>query len=46
MLQEMGVETGIDLNRLIGCAKYARTIIQKDLPSHLLSSGTICWEGT
>ncbi len=46
MLEEMGIETGIDLNRLIGCARYARTIIQKDLPSHLLSSGTICWEGT
>lgn len=46
MLQEMGIETGIDLNRLIDCAKYARTIIQKDLPSHLLSAGTICWEGT
>jgi len=46
MLEEMGIETGIDLNRLMGCAKYARTIIQKDLPSHLLSAGTICWEGT
>jgi hydroxymethylglutaryl-CoA lyase len=46
MLQEMGIETGIDLNRLIDCAKYARTIIQKDLPSHLLSAGTICWGGT
>ena len=46
MLEEMGIETGIDRNRLIGCAKYARTVIQKDLPSHLLSAGTICWEGT
>ena len=46
MLEEMGIETGIDLNRLIDCAKYARTIIQKDLPSHLLSAGKICWEGT
>jgi hydroxymethylglutaryl-CoA lyase len=46
MLEEMGIETGIDLQRLIGCAEYARTSIQKDLPSHLLSAGTICWEGT
>jgi hydroxymethylglutaryl-CoA lyase len=46
MLQEMGIETGVDLQKLIDCAKYARTIIQKDLPSHLLSAGTICWEGT
>ena len=46
MLQEMGIETGVDLQKVIDCAKYARTIIQKDLPSHLLSAGTICWEGT
>jgi len=46
MMDEMGIETGIDLQRLIDCAKYAREIIQKDLPSHLLSAGTICWEGT
>lgn len=46
MLQEMGIETGIDLQKLIDCAKYAREIIQRDLPSHLLSAGKICWEGT
>jgi hydroxymethylglutaryl-CoA lyase len=46
MLEEMGIETGIDLQKLIGCAEYARTIMQKDLRSHLLSAGTICWEGT
>ncbi len=46
MLEEMGIETGIDLQKLIGCAEYARTITQKDLRSHLLSAGTICWEGT
>ena len=46
MLEEMGIETGIDLQKLIGCAEYARAIIQKDLPSHLLSAGKICWEGT
>jgi len=44
MLEEMGVETGIDLQKLIDCAKYAREIIQRDLPSHLLSAGKICWE--
>lgn len=45
MLEEMGIETGIDLQKLIDCAKYGREILQKDLRSHLLSSGTICWEG-
>lgn len=44
MLEEMGIETGINLQRLIECAKYAREIIQRELPSHLLSAGKICWE--
>ncbi len=44
MLDEMGIETGIDLQKLIDCAKYARQIIQRELPSHLLSAGRICWE--
>jgi hydroxymethylglutaryl-CoA lyase len=46
MLQEMGIETGIDLERLIDCAKYAKRIIQRDLPSHLLGAGRVCWERT
>jgi hydroxymethylglutaryl-CoA lyase len=45
MLEEMGIDTGVDLQRLIDCAKYAREIIQRDLPSHLLKAGKICWEG-
>ncbi len=45
MLQEMGIETGVDLQKLIDCAKYAREIVQKDLPSHLTDAGKICWEG-
>jgi hydroxymethylglutaryl-CoA lyase len=45
MLEEMGVETGIDLQKLIDCAKYAREIIKKDLPGHLIRAGRICWEG-
>jgi hydroxymethylglutaryl-CoA lyase len=44
MLEEMGIETGIDLQKLIDCAKYAGKIIQRDLPSHLLKAGTIRWE--
>jgi hydroxymethylglutaryl-CoA lyase len=46
MLEEMGIETGIDLQKLIDCAKYAREIIKKDLPSHLIRSDRICWEGS
>ncbi|MEW6374902.1 MAG: hydroxymethylglutaryl-CoA lyase [Thermodesulfobacteriota bacterium] len=44
MLQEMGIDTGVDLQRLVDCAKYAREIIRRDLPSHLLKAGRICWE--
>jgi len=46
MLEEMGIKTGIDLQKLIDCAKYAGEIIKKDLPSHLIRSGRICWEGS
>jgi hydroxymethylglutaryl-CoA lyase len=46
MMEEMGIETGIDLQKLIDCAKYAREIIKKDLPSHLIRSDRICWEGS
>lgn len=45
MLEEMGIETGIDLQKLIECAKYAGEIIGKGLPGHLLHSGKICWKG-
>lgn len=46
MLDEMGIETGIDLEKLIECAKYAREIIGKELPGHLIHSGKICWEAS
>jgi hydroxymethylglutaryl-CoA lyase len=46
MLQEMEIETGVDLQKLIDCAKYAREIIQKDLPGHLINAGRVCWKGT
>ncbi len=44
MLQEMGIETGIDLQRLIDCAKYARETLGKDLSSHLIQAGPIQWD--
>jgi len=45
MFEEMGVETGVDLPKLIECARYAGEIIGKGLPSHLLHSGKVRWEG-
>jgi hydroxymethylglutaryl-CoA lyase len=44
MLEEMGIETGVNLEKLIQCAQYAREIIKKDLPGHLIRAGRICWE--
>lgn len=45
MLEEMGIETRVDLQKLIDCAKYAGEIIGKGLPGHLIHSGKTCWEG-
>lgn len=39
MLHEMGVETGIDLDKLIGCARLAQETISCDLPGHVLKAG-------
>ena len=45
MLEEMGIETGVDLPKLIECAKFAGKIVKKELPGHLVRSGRIHWEG-
>jgi hydroxymethylglutaryl-CoA lyase len=45
MMEEMGIETGINLDRLIACASYAGEIIQKGLPGHLIHAGRVHWEG-
>jgi hydroxymethylglutaryl-CoA lyase len=39
MCADMGIETGIDLDALIGCAALARDIVGRDLPSALLHAG-------
>ena len=39
MLHEMGIETGIDLDRLLACARLAQEIVGTDLPSHLIKAG-------
>jgi hydroxymethylglutaryl-CoA lyase len=45
MLEEMGVRTGIDLGKLIDCARYTREILGKTLPGHLATAGRIRWAG-
>jgi hydroxymethylglutaryl-CoA lyase len=43
MLHEMGVETGIDLERLLGCARQAQEVLGRRLSGHLLTAGPIDW---
>ncbi len=39
VLHEMGIETGVDLDKLIGCARLIGELTGKDLPSHILKAG-------
>jgi hydroxymethylglutaryl-CoA lyase len=43
MLHEMGVETGIDLERLLGCARQAQEVLGRPLSGHLLTAGPVDW---
>jgi hydroxymethylglutaryl-CoA lyase len=39
MCEDMGIDTGIDLDALVDCAALARDIVGRDLPSALLHAG-------
>ncbi len=43
MLHEMGVETGIDLPRLIEASRAAQEILGRPLGSHVLRAGPVDW---
>ena len=43
MLQEMGIETGIDLDALIACARRVQEILGRPLGSHTLVAGPVEW---
>lgn len=43
MLHEMGVETGIDLDALIGAARAAQGVLGRPLGSHVLRAGPVNW---
>ncbi|HTW11414.1 MAG TPA: hydroxymethylglutaryl-CoA lyase [Solirubrobacteraceae bacterium] len=43
MLHEMGVQTGIDLPKLIDASRAAQQALGRPLGSHLLSAGPIDW---
>ena len=43
MLHEMGVETGIDLPRLIEASRAAQEVLGRPLGAHVLRAGPVEW---
>jgi hydroxymethylglutaryl-CoA lyase len=43
MLHEMGYQTGIDLERLVACARGAHQVLGRPLGSHVLTAGPVDW---
>ncbi|HLM08621.1 MAG TPA: hydroxymethylglutaryl-CoA lyase [Thermoleophilaceae bacterium] len=43
MLHEMGSETGIDLERLLECAREVQRVLGRPLGSHVLTAGPVEW---
>jgi hydroxymethylglutaryl-CoA lyase len=41
MCEEMGIETGINLDALIGCARMAETIVGHPLPGKIMHGGSL-----
>ena len=41
MLHEMGIETGVDLEALIGCAQLLEELLEQELPGQVMKAG-IC----
>jgi hydroxymethylglutaryl-CoA lyase len=46
MLHEMGIETGIDLPRLIEAARAAQETLARPLGAHVLRAGPVEWGGS
>ena len=44
MLHEMGIETGIDLSRLLEASRAAQEALGRPLGSHVLSAGPVQWQ--
>ena len=43
MLHEMGHDTGVDLAKLLACAREAQQLLGRPLGSHLLTAGPVDW---
>ncbi len=44
MLHEMGVETGIDLTKLLAASRAAQEVLGRPLGAHVLKAGPVEWE--
>ena len=44
MLHEMGVETGIDLPKLIAASRAAQEVLGRPLGAHVLRAGPVDWQ--
>jgi hydroxymethylglutaryl-CoA lyase len=44
MLEEMGIATGIDLEKLIESARAAQQALGRKLGSHVLTAGPVDWQ--
>jgi hydroxymethylglutaryl-CoA lyase len=45
MLHEMGVETGVDLQRLLAASRGAQEVLGRPLGAHVLRAGPVEWDG-
>jgi hydroxymethylglutaryl-CoA lyase len=45
MLHEMGVETGVELPRLIEASRAAQEVLGRPLGAHVLRAGPVDWQG-
>lgn len=46
MLHEMGIETGIDLGKLIEASRVAQEVLGRPLGAHVLRAGPVDWQGS
>ena len=45
MFEEMGVDTGVDLAKLLAAAAAAQRVLGRPLGSHTLVAGPVEWRG-
>jgi hydroxymethylglutaryl-CoA lyase len=45
MLHEMGIETGVSLEKLLDASRAAQEVLGRPLGSHVLTAGPVVWNG-